>query len=168
LKAKKILLVDDRINSLKVLTAILSDEGYQVLKAADGTEALKIYQDQDDIDVVLSDLKMPGMDGLELYHKMSNIRESPPFIIMTAYGTVKSAVEALKEGVTNYLIKPLDYEELTLVLNKAIREREMSRELSKLKNQVRSEYAFHNIIGVSRKMRDIFDMIRTVAPPMRR
>jgi len=164
LKAKKILLVDDRINSLKVLTAILSDEGYEVLKAADGTEALKIFEALEDIDVVLSDLKMPGTDGLELYHKMSNIRESPPFIIMTAYGTVKSAVEALKQGVTNYLIKPLDYEELSLVLNKAICEREMSRELSKLKKQVRSEYAFHNIIGVSRKMRDIFDMIRTVGP----
>ncbi|QTA90526.1 sigma-54-dependent transcriptional regulator [Desulfonema magnum] len=161
---KKILVVDDRINSLKVVTAILSDEGYEVLKAADGTEALKIYDSHEDIDLVLSDLKMPGTDGLQLYHKITAIREAPPFIIMTAYGTVKSAVEALKEGVTNYLIKPLDYEELTIILNKAIHEYEISRELRNLKKQVRSEYVFHNIIGTSRKMRAIFDMVRTVGP----
>jgi DNA-binding NtrC family response regulator len=162
LNMKKILAVDDRINSLKVLTAILTDEGYEVLKAANGTEALKIYESRDDIDVVLSDLKMPGMDGLELYRRMSAVREPPPFVIMTAYGTVKSAVRALKEGVTNYLIKPLDYEELTIVLGNVIREREISQELHTLKKQVKKEHAFHNIIGASQKMKEIFDMVRTV------
>ncbi len=162
MKMKKILAVDDRINSLKVLTAILTDKGYEVLKAASGTEALKIYESREDIDVVLSDLKMPGMDGLELYRRMSAVREPPPFVIMTAYGTVKSAVQALKEGVTNYLIKPLDYEELTIVLGKVIREREISQELHTLKKQVKKEHAFHNIIGASQKMKEIFDMVRTV------
>ena len=141
---KTILTVDDRATSLKVVAAILRDEGYEVLQASGGKEALKIFQSRGDIDVVLSDLKMPGMDGLELYQKMNDIRKPPPFVIMTAYGTVKSAVNALKQGVTNYLIKPLDYEELVIVLDKAVEAHQMSRELLSLKEQVRKEPGFHN------------------------
>jgi len=161
-KMKKILAVDDRANSLKVLAAILRDEGYEVLQASSGNKALKIYASSSDIDVVLSDLKMPGMDGLELFRRMNAMMKAPPFVIMTAYGTVKSAVEALKEGVNQYLIKPLDYEELAIVLKKAIQEREMSRELLSLKRQVDKENSFHGIIGNSPQMMDIFEMVRTV------
>jgi len=161
-KMKKILAVDDRVNSLKVLAAILMDEGYEVLQASSGDKALKIYANSSDIDVVLSDLKMPVMDGLELFRRMNAMMKAPPFVIMTAYGTVNSAVEALKEGVNQYLIKPLDYEELAIVLKKAIREREMSRELLSLKRQVDKENSFHGIIGNSPHMMDIFQMVRTV------
>ncbi len=159
---KKILAVDDRVNSLKVLAAILKDEGYEVLQASSGNKALEIYHSGVDIDVVLSDLKMPGMDGLELFRKMNSARKAPPFVIMTAYGTIKSAVKALQEGVNHYLIKPLNYEELAIVLEKAIREREMSRELMSLKQQVDEENSFHGIIGNSPQMMDIFEMVRTV------
>lgn len=159
---KKILAVDDRVNSLKVLAAILTDEGYEVLQAAGGRQAMKIYARCTDVDVVLCDLKMPQMDGLEVYRRMNAIRSAPPFVIMTAYGTVKSAVEALKKGVTHYLIKPLDYEELGIVLEKAIRERELTRELTSLKRRVDGDRTFHGIIGETRQMRDIFDMVRTV------
>jgi len=161
---RTILAVDDRVNSLKVVTAILTDDGYKVLKATSGDEALKIYNGGVTIDAVLSDFKMPGMDGLELYRRMNAVKKAPPFIIMSAYGTVKSAVQALKEGVTHYLIKPLDYEELSIVLEKTIREREISLELTSLKKQAREENAFHGIIGSSRKMIDIFEMVRTVGP----
>ncbi len=163
-KMKTILAVDDRTNSLKVLAAILKDEGYQVLKASRASQALDIYKRNEKIDIVLSDLKMPEMDGLELYHKMNALRKTPPFIIMTAYGTVKSAVGALKEGVTHYLIKPLDYDELTIVLEKAIRDHRISRELTSLKRLALEEDAFHGIIGSSRQMLDIFEMVRTVGP----
>ena len=159
---KTILTIDDRATSLKVVAAILKDEGYDVLQASGGGEALKIFRGRDDIDVVLSDLKMPGMDGLELYQKMTDIRKPPPFIIMSAYGTVKSAVNALKQGVTNYLIKPLDYEELVIVLDKAVEAHRMSRELISLKQQVQLEPGFHNIIGTNDKMEKIFEMVRTV------
>jgi DNA-binding NtrC family response regulator len=162
LNKKTILTVDDRATSLKVVAAILKDEGYDVLQASGGKEALKIFQGRGDIDVVLSDLKMPGMDGLELYKSMNAIRKPPPFVIMTAYGTVKSAVNALKQGVTNYLIKPLDYEELVIVLNKAVEAHRMSRELVSLKQQVHLEQGFHNIIGANEKMEKIFEMVRTV------
>lgn len=159
---RKILVVDDRINTLKVLMAILADDGYEVLQADTSEKALEAFTREGRIDAVLSDLKMPGMDGVELHRKMKELGEAPPFVIMTAYGTIKSAVEALTEGITDYLIKPLDYEELSIVLNRAIREREMSRELMDLHKQARNEEGFHSIIATSGKMKAIFDMIRTV------
>jgi len=161
---KTILAVDDQKNSLKVLAAILEDEGYRVIQATSARQALEIHADGTRIEAVLSDFKMPGMNGLELFKQMNSQRKAPPFIIMSAYGTVKSAVQALKEGVTHYLIKPLDYDELSIVLAKAIREREMARELDTLKEQVRDEEVFHGIIGGTRQMLDIFEIVRTAGP----
>jgi len=161
---KTILAVDDRKNSLKVLAAILTDEGYRVLYATSAKEALNIYADGTKINAVISDFKMPGMDGLTLFKEMNERQKAPPFIIMSAYGTVKSAVQALKAGVTHYLIKPLDYEELSIVLAKAIREREISLELDSLKKQVLNEDVFHGIIGDTRPMINIFEMVKTVGP----
>ncbi|MCF8033121.1 MAG: sigma-54 dependent transcriptional regulator [Desulfarculaceae bacterium] len=163
-ESKKILVVDDRINALKVLMAILADEGYQVLTASSGDQALRLYAEHPDLDVVLADLKMPAMNGLELYRAMGMAGDSPPFVIMTAHATATSAVQALKEGVADYLFKPLDYEELSIVLDKAIRQRRMSRELADLRSQVSSEGSFHGIIGNSPAMQRIFDLVRTVGP----
>ena len=161
---KTILVVDDRIKSLKGLVGILTDEGYRVLQAANGVEALHLFESEKQLDVILADLKMPGMNGLELFRNMSAIRPVPPFIIMTAFGTVRSAVEALREGVTDYLIKPLDYEELTLVLDKALRIRAMSNELQRLRKTITEEAAFHQIIGANTSMKEIYDLVRTVGP----
>jgi DNA-binding NtrC family response regulator len=103
------------------------------------------------------------MDGVALYREMKAIGEAPPFLIMTAYGTVRSAVEALKEGITNYLIKPLDYEELAIMLDRAIREREMTHELQDFHKQSMNDHSFHGIIGAAGpKMKALFEMVRTV------
>jgi DNA-binding NtrC family response regulator len=161
---KTILVVDDKINTLKVLMLFLADNGYRVFKASSGQEALKVFNEQENIDVVLADLKMPGMTGLELYRRLARKKPAPPFIIMTAYASVQSAVMALKEGVTDYLIKPLNFEELPIILNKACRQEEMSRELASLHRQVRQENSFHGILGASSAMRDIFELVRTVGP----
>jgi DNA-binding NtrC family response regulator len=160
--SKTVLIVDDRKSILKVISAILQDEGYAVLRATSGSEALQIFRQHIEIDVVLSDLKLPGMNGIELFHELKAERKPPPFVIMTAYGTVRSAVEALKQGVSNYLIKPLDYEELVIVLDKAVQEYALARELTALKEQVGETDAFHGIIGVDPKMKAIFEMVRTV------
>ena len=161
---RTILVVDDRVNTLKVLTLFLSDKGYRVLGAASGEEALEIFRAEPGIDLVLADLKMPGMSGLELYRALTGVRPVPPFIIMTAYASVQTAIRALKEGVTDYLIKPLNYEELPLTLAKACRQAEMSRELATLRRQITRENSFHGIIGASPPMLDIFEMVRTVGP----
>ncbi len=159
---KTVLIVDDRKSTLKVISAILKDEGYTVLQATSGSGGLKIFRQHKEIDAVLSDLKMSGMDGLDLYRQIKTIRTPPPFVIMTAYGTVQSAVQALKEGVANYLIKPLNYEELVIVLDKAVHEYAVSMELKALKKEMRQEEAFHGVIGTDPKMMAIFDRVRTV------
>jgi len=161
---KTILIVDDRKSTLKVISALLKDEGYHVLRAGSGFEALDIFRRRKEIDAVLSDLKMPGMDGLDLYRQMKKIRTPPPFVIMTAYGTVQSAVQALKEGAANYLIKPLNYDELSIVLDKAVREYAVSMELKALKKEMGREQAFHGMIGSDPKITDLFDRVRTVGP----
>ena len=161
---KTILVVDDRINTLKVLMLFLADKGYRVLKASSGEEALEIFRQNTDINVVLADFKMPGMSGLELYRSMARTGPTPPFIIMTAYATVETAIMALKEGVADYLIKPLNYEELPIVLANVCRQAEMTRELTSLRRQVKEESAFHGILGSSSAMGEIFDMVRTVGP----
>ena len=161
---KKILIVDDKINTLKVIGAILQDEGYEIFRAQNAREALQVFENQKDIDVVLADLKMPGVDGLELYRQMSAIEGDIPYVIMTAHGTIESAVEAMKEGVTNYLIKPLNYDELSIVLEKAIREKRISRELAELRREKREIHYFQKIVGADSKMKEIFEIIRTAAP----
>jgi DNA-binding NtrC family response regulator len=161
---KTILVVDDRINTLKVLMLFLADKGYRVLKASSGEKAMTIFGDNRDIDVVLADLRMPGMSGLDLYRTMARTGSSPPFIIMTAYASVETAIMALKEGVTDYLIKPLNYEELPIVLANACRQAEMSLELASLRHQIKEESTFHGILGATSVMRDIFEVVHTVGP----
>lgn len=161
---KKILIVDDKSNTLKVVGAILQDEGYDVLGVQSAREALRIFEKRGNIDAILADLKMPDMDGLELFKRMKDNESDIPFIIMTAYGTIESAVEAMKEGVANYLVKPLNYEELSIVLQRAIKEKEISKELARLRQKAEQEYSFQNIIGSSQRMKDIFELSRTVGP----
>ena len=161
---RKILVVDDQLNTLKVISVNLEAEGYTVFTAQSAQEALQTFENHKDIDVVLADLKMPGINGLELYRKMSAIEADLPYVIMTAHGTIESAVEAMKEGVTNYLIKPVNYHELGIVLEKAIHEKKISEELAELRREVREKDYFHEIIGVDPKMQEIFEVMRTVAP----
>ena len=161
---RKILVVDDQINTLKVISAILRDEDYVVFTTQSAQEAIQIFENHKDIDIVLADLKMPGIDGLELYRMMSAIEVDIPYIIMTAYGTIESAVEAMKEGIANYILKPINYHELSIILEKAIREKKISTELVELRREVREKDYFHEIIGADSKMQEIFEIIRTVAP----
>ncbi|HOP35032.1 MAG TPA: response regulator [Syntrophales bacterium] len=109
---KKILIVDDEINMLLVLEAMLRKEGFSVLKAADGLEALQVLEKDEDIAVVVTDLKMPGLDGLGLLDRVTDAWPGIPVIIITAHGTVSTAVEALKKGAFDYVTKPFDREDL--------------------------------------------------------
>ncbi len=160
----RILIVDDQINTIRVIAAILEDEGYDVVQARSAEKALEILSANENIDAILADLKMPGKDGLWLYRQVKKIDRGVPFIIMTAHGTIESAVQAMKEGVSNYLIKPLNYDELTVVLERAYQEQQMTRELARLRQKVKEDESFQNIIGTSEPMRQIFETLRTVAP----
>ena len=158
-----ILIVDDEKNYLTILSALLEDEGFEVLTAPGGSEALEVHKSSD-LDLILTDMKMPKMDGLEL---LENIKENDPdlpVIMMTAHGTVDKAVEAMQKGAYTYVLKPFDNERLIIFVKKATSMYQVVKENRRLRDTVESQYRFDNIIGKSKKMRDVFDTIRKVAP----
>lgn len=158
-----ILIVDDEKNYPLILSAVLQEEGFEPLTANSGKQALDILN-HSDIDLVLTDMKMPEMDGIELLEKIKEKDPELPVIMMTAHGTVEKAVEAMQKGAYNYILKPFDNERLVLYVNKAIAMFRMVKENRQLRNAVESQYSFGNLIGKSKPMQDIFETIRKVAP----
>ena len=157
-----ILIVDDEKNYLTILSALLEDEGFEVLTAPGGHEALAIHKSSD-LDLILTDMKMPKMDGIELLENIKEIDPDLPVIMMTAHGTVDKAVEAMQKGAYTYILKPFDNERLIIYVKKAISIYQVVKENRRLRDAVESQYRFGNIIGKSKKMRDIFDTIQKVA-----
>ncbi len=158
-----ILIVDDEKNYLLVLSAVLGEEGYEVLTALGGPEALEI-QKSSDLDLVLTDMKMPGMDGIELLERIKAHDSELPVIMMTAHGTIDKAVEAMQKGAYSYILKPFDNERLILYVKKAISTYQVVKENRRLRDAVESQYRLGKIIGKSKPMRDVFETIQKVAP----
>jgi len=158
-----ILVVDDEKNYLLVLSAVLEDEDYEVLTAQGGREALDI-QKSSDLDLILTDMKMPAMDGIELLEKIKAMDQDLPVIMMTAHGTIDKAVEAMQKGAYSYILKPFDNERLILYVKKAVAIYQVIKENRRLRDAVKSQYRFGNFIGKSKPIRDVFEMIRKVAP----
>ena len=157
-----ILIVDDDQEMRVLLKDILEDHGYQVAVAREGREALD-HLESDEYLVVLTDLRMKGMDGSELLHELVRRHPVCNTIIITAFGTVQSAVDAMKQGAFDYLTKPIKTDELLVTVEKALREASLRQEVAHLRKQVNREYAFDQIIGKSKPMREVFALIRRVA-----
>jgi len=158
-----ILIVDDEKNYPRILSAVLEEEGFETFCANSGYEALEILKNVD-VDLLLTDMKMPKMDGIELLEKIKDKDKDLPVIMMTAHGTVDKAVEAMQKGAYSYILKPFDNSRLIIYVNKAIGMYRMVKENRQLRNVVESKYSFGNIIGKSKVMQDIFETIRKVAP----
>lgn len=158
----KILIVEDDRNTLSGLTEILTQENYEVEGVDNPTEAIEILS-KEPFDILLTDLKMPKMTGLELYERTLSFAPEMKTIVMTAYSSVKDAVEAMKRGVYEYMTKPLDLDELFIVLEKAVGAQQLVRENVALKKQVQATYGFGKIIGKSDVMQRIFTTIEKVA-----
>ena len=158
-----ILIVDDEKNYLTILSAVLEDEGFEVLTALSGREALEVHKTSD-LDLILTDMKMPEMDGIELLERIKSVDPDLQVIMMTAHGTVDKAVEAMQKGAYTYVLKPFDNERLIIYVKKAVSMYQVVKENRRLRDAVESQYRFGNIIGKSKKMRDIFDTIQKVAP----
>lgn len=158
-----ILVVDDEKNTREALSKILSEDGYDVATAADGYQAMNLVASETP-DLILADLKMPGMDGLELLSRMRLKGFDAPFVMMTAYGTVETAVEAMKKGAEDYLTKPVNIEELEIQIKRILSHRSLLREASELRERLRDKYKFKNIVGSSPQMQSIFKMVEQVAP----
>jgi two-component system, NtrC family, response regulator len=158
-----ILIVDDEINYPLVLSAVLQDEGFETLTANSGEEALEILENSD-VDLLLTDMKMPKMDGITLLERIKEKDPELPVMMMTAHGTVEKAVEAMQKGAYNYIMKPFDNERLILFVNKAVAMYRVVKENRQLRSAVESQYSFGNLIGKSKPMQDIFNTIQKVAP----
>ncbi|RJP60157.1 MAG: sigma-54-dependent Fis family transcriptional regulator [Ignavibacteriales bacterium] len=161
--AARILVVDDERSIRDSLNMILTDEGYEVKSAADGEEALKFIAEEN-FDIIISDIKMPNIDGIELLNKASKISPSTFFVIMTAYASVNTAVEALRHGAFDYLIKPVEFDDLLIRIKRLLDYRKLSLENKMLRQRTVEEGNFNNIIGKSEPMNKVFSLIKQVAP----
>ena len=156
----RVLIVDDELNMRLVLGAMLKKEGYDVLAAADGLDALRILK-QESVDVVVTDLRMPKLDGMGLLEKILDQYAATPVIIITAHGTVATAVDAIKRGAFDYITKPFEQDDLKNVILKAIKTRNLNKEEVFISREDLDRYG---IVGSSEAMRDVFDTIERVAP----
>lgn len=158
-----ILVVDDEKNFRRILEALFIEEGYEVLTAENGQDALDVFR-QSDVDLILTDMKMPVMDGMHLLEAVKQIDPQLPVIMMTAHGTVDKAVEAMQKGAYTYVLKPFDNEQLLLFAGKAVATFQVVRENRRLRQDLADTYSFDNIIGKSKAMQDMFAVIGKVAP----
>jgi DNA-binding NtrC family response regulator len=155
--------VDDEVNARTALAELLRDEGYDVETAADAFKALGKYESFAP-HVVVTDLKMPGMDGIELVKKIRAGEDPAAVVVMTAFGAVATAVDAMRAGAADYLTKPLNFDELLVVLDKVLETEQLRRETRQLRARVRDRVAPNNIIGVAPPMQRVFEVVDQVAP----
>ena len=158
-----ILVVDDDRAIRESLNSLLSDKGYDVLTVEDGHQAIDAVR-QREWDVAMIDLKMPGIDGLEVLREVTKMSPNTKMIIITGYATVESAVEAMKQGAVDYIAKPFTVDELLIRLEKTLENVRLLHENIYLREQLNERYKFNNILGKSDVMQDIFRLIEKVAP----
>jgi DNA-binding NtrC family response regulator len=158
----RILIIEDDKRLREVLKKILNREGFDVEISGDGASGIREIK-KDSFDIALTDLKMPGMDGIEVLKAIKKISLQTYVIIMTAYGTIDSAVEAIKNGAFDYITKPFKTEEILIVIKKALEDIALRKKIEYLTQQVEQRYKFDNIIGKSKAMQDVFEIIRRVS-----
>ncbi|MEA1900591.1 MAG: sigma-54 dependent transcriptional regulator [Thermodesulfobacteriota bacterium] len=158
----KILVVDDEQHMLKLFEKILTRQGHEVRTAASGTEAISLLE-KNDFDLIFSDLLMPDLGGMDLLKEVKARYSDIPFIVITAYGTIESAVEAMKTGAFDYLTKPFRKDDILLVAGKALKYCELRNEVKRLREKLKDKDGVKKIIGKSKAMRDVLKLIARVA-----
>ena len=162
MKKASILLIDDDDSLRRVIEFSLTEAGYRVQSADGGEAGLKLFQ-QESFDAVITDVTMPGMSGMEVLARIRQDNPSLPVIVITAYGTIESAVEAMKQGAFDYITKPFNRDELRLTLAKALRMRRLEKENVELRAEVTDRYRFDNILGTSPRMKEVLDLAGRVS-----
>jgi len=158
-----ILVVDDERNIREGLGKVLELDGYAVLLAADGAQALDTLRGGD-VDLVITDLKMPGLSGEEVLRSAAQLSPSLPVIILTGHGTIENAVQAMKNGAYDYLTKPVNMDRLSLLVQRALSTRELMLQHRVMQEELQKRGQFSNIIGKSEPMKKIFEIVQQVAP----
>ncbi|MGC1185953.1 MAG: sigma-54 dependent transcriptional regulator, partial [Candidatus Acidiferrales bacterium] len=158
-----ILIVEDEPKLRRLLELDLSEEGHRVLAASDGEQGLKLLR-QESVDIVVTDLKMPGMDGLEFLHAVKRTNAALPVVVMTAYGTIETAVEAMKAGASDYVLKPFSLAEMKMVIQKELDVRRLREENRTLREALGHKYTHPNVVTRSAKMQEVLATIERIAP----
>ena len=158
-----VLIVEDEPKMLRLLELNLSDEGYTTRSAASAEAALSLLR-QESVDLVLTDLRLPGMDGLEFLQAAKRVSAALPVVVMTAYGTVETAVEAMKAGASDYVLKPFSLEEVKLIIRKELDVHHLREENRSLREALGRRYEFKNIVARSPKMQEALGTVERVAP----
>ena len=155
------LIVEDEDKLRRVIELHLSGDDHEVVTAANAEAALRKL---DGVDLVITDLKMPGMDGLTLLERITRDNPSTPVVVMTAFGNVETAVEAMKRGAIDFLQKPFSLDHLSTVVNKALEVRRLRTENQRLQSELETRHTFGNLIGRSPGMQEVFRLVERVAP----
>jgi len=158
-----VLIVEDEPKMLRLLELNLSDGGYTTRSAASAEAALSLLR-QESVDLVLTDLRLPGMDGLEFLQAAKRVNAALPVVVMTAYGTVETAVEAMKAGASDYVLKPFSLEEIKLIIRKELDVHHLREENRSLREALGRRYEFKNIVARSPKMQEVLATVERVAP----
>jgi len=159
----RIVIVDDEASQRELIGGFLQKQGHEVLLAGGGAEALQQVRELQ-VDLVLSDCRMPGMSGPELLREIRAVNPEVPLILMTAYGTVETAVQAMRDGASDYLTKPLDLEELTLRIARVTEQARLKSDVRDLRQQLVERHRLEGIIGESGRMQEVLGLVRRVAP----
>jgi two-component system NtrC family response regulator len=162
MKKPSILLIDDDESLRRVMEFSLTEAGYAVRAVAGGEEGLRLFE-KDPFDAVVTDITMPGMSGMEVLRQVRERDARIPVIIITAYGTIESAVEAMKQGAFDYITKPFNRDELRITLEKALRMRRLEHENVELRAEIKGRYRFEEIVGTSEKVREVLETAGRVA-----
>lgn len=157
-----LLIIDDEKNIREGLAANFEMEGYQVRLAENGAQGLDALA-KGDIDLVITDLRMPGISGEEVLRKVATETPGVPVIVLTGHGSIDAAVDAMRNGAYDFLTKPLNLDQLSLIVKRALEARELSLRHRQLKTEIENEHALDNIIGKSAEMQKVFEMIKKVA-----
>jgi DNA-binding NtrC family response regulator len=159
----RILVVDDEAPQRELIGGFLKKQGHEILLAGSGQEALARVRETR-VDLVLSDFKMPGMTGLDLLRGVKTVNPEIPFLLLTAYGSVETAVEAMKEGAADYLTKPLDLDELLLRIDRVAEQIRLRSAVRDLQARLVERHRLEGIIGESGRMQVVLALVKQVAP----
>ncbi len=159
---QKILVIDDDETIRDVLNTFLTAKGFHVCLACDGDEGIELLR-QNKFDIVLTDIMMPKVTGIDVLKEMSVLNIKTPVIVITAYASIKNAVQAMKMGAFDYVTKPFNLEELLILIQRAISISKLVKENKSLKLQLKGKYSFNGIVGVSPQMQDVYDLIEKIA-----
>lgn len=159
---KKALVIDDDVSTLELMKFQLTSEGFEVVTVEHGQEGLK-FVEEIEFDIILTDLNLPDFDGIEMVRRCKEISPDTEIIMITGFGSTEKTIEATKAGAFHYIEKPIEFEELLLLIEKAIDRKRQSAEIKELRGKLSSRTSYEGVIGGSRSMQDIYEIIESVA-----